>query len=97
MERTRRTTTEPTANLARTLIYLAAWRPCSACGARVLYVDSAARTDTTFVCGRCEARREALAKQCRPPRRRPSLPIRVALHLRELFATANDNRGEARP
>lgn len=81
-------------NLARTLIFLVAWRQCSACGARVLYVDEHARTLSAFHCGRCESRRERLTAQCRP--RRPSLPMRAAMHLWGLFATSNDNHHEAR-
>jgi hypothetical protein len=56
---------EPTGNLARTLIYFAAWRPCSSCGTRVLYVGSDARTDSDFTCGGCLARKESLAEQAR--------------------------------
>lgn len=55
------------ANLCATLVYLAAWRPCRSCGTRVLFVDERARTDTAFTCGRCEARKEALAKQAQKP------------------------------
>jgi hypothetical protein len=132
------------ANLVKTLLVLSQWKPCSACGARTLYVNEQAKTDTPFVCGACEERRESLAKQCRKPaakgcpscgsmaifvdeslshpratcggclatwsvlppdkRRRPaavqeaplpltrpSLPMRVALYLRALVSTANDN------
>jgi hypothetical protein len=47
-------------NMVKMLTFLAAWRPCNSCGARVLYVDENARTDTQFVCGHCEecAKRE---------------------------------------
>jgi hypothetical protein len=43
-------------NMVKMLAFLAAWRPCTNCGARVLYVDENARTDTQFVCGHCEER-----------------------------------------
>jgi hypothetical protein len=77
---------ETQVNLCRTLAYFAAWKPCRACGALVLFVDERARTDSKFTCGRCDARREALGKRCRP-----SLPMRAALHLRALFEARNDN------
>jgi hypothetical protein len=53
----------------------------------VLFVNSQALTDGDFECGLCQRIHEALAE-----RLRPSLPLRAALHLRALFATANDNR-----
>lgn len=56
-------------NLAGVLILFAQWRPCTACGCRVLYVDERGRNDSTFTCGRCEERRGALGKECRPPQR----------------------------
>ena len=74
-------------NLCRTLVFLAAWKSCRSCSARVLYVDEQARTDSEFICGRCDERREAMGKRLS----RPSLPLRMALHLRSLFSTANDN------
>jgi len=77
-------------NLCRALVYFAAWRPCPACGALVLFVDERAQTDSKFTCGRCDERREALGK-----RWRPSLPDRVRFHLASLFSIANDNH-EAR-
>jgi hypothetical protein len=75
------------ANLCRTLVYLADWKPCGSCGSRVLYVDEQARTDSEFICGACREHREALGKRLT----RPSLPRRAALHLRSLFTTGNDN------
>ena len=45
-------------NMVKMLAFLAAWRPCNCCGARVLYVDDTGRTDTQFVCGHCEERAE---------------------------------------
>jgi len=59
------------ANLCRTLVYLAAWKPCASCGARVLYVDEQAHTDGDFLCGNCQLRRATLARmfsQIRPCR-----------------------------
>jgi len=64
-------------NLCRTLVYLAAWKPCASCGSRVLYVDEQARTDSEFLCGPCRDRREAMGKRLA----RPSLPARAAMHL----------------
>ena len=58
-------------NLVRTLVYLAAWRPCASCGTTVLHVDENARTDTDFICGNCVQRRATLARmfsQIRPCR-----------------------------
>jgi hypothetical protein len=82
-------------NLCRTLAFLAAWKPCTACGARVLYVDEQTRTDTKFICGRCDARGESLGEQAKLARaasrpRRP-LPSRVGLHAWGLFSIVNDN------
>jgi hypothetical protein len=48
-------------------VTLAAWRQCSCCRDRVLYVNEQARNDGAVICGRCEKRREDLAKQCRTP------------------------------
>ena len=45
-------------NLVKTLAFLAAWRPCNSCGARMPYVDDNGRTDTPFVCGHCMERAE---------------------------------------
>ena len=42
----------------KTLAFLAAWRACNSCGARVLYVDDNGKTATPFVCGHCEERAE---------------------------------------
>lgn len=60
----------PMGNLASVLILFAAWRPCSSCRVVVLYVDEAAGTASPFLCGRCEERREALRRECRPPARK---------------------------
>jgi transcription elongation factor Elf1 len=56
---------ESQGNLCATLAMFAAWRQCSACGDRVLYVDERAQTGSTFVCGGCLARKESLAEQAR--------------------------------
>jgi hypothetical protein len=74
-------------NLCAVLVTFAAWRPCCVCGSLTLYVNENARTDSDFECGLCKEIRENLAKRLR----RPSLPLRVGLHLRALFSTANDN------
>ena len=89
-------TPAPAGNLAAVLVLFARWRPCCACGLRILFVNGQATTEGDFLCGRCEKRREALAAQLRPVQPAnlppdPSLPARVALHLRALFSTANDN------
>ena len=56
-------------NMVKMLVLLAAWRPCNSCGARVLYVDENARTDTQFVCGHCEERaKRELASAARTTR-----------------------------
>jgi len=78
---------ETEVNLCRTLAYLAAWRPCPACGALVLYVNERARTDGKFTCGRCDERREAMGRRLR----RPSLHERARFHLAALFTVSNDN------
>jgi hypothetical protein len=70
-------------NLVGVLRLFAAWKPCASCGARVLFVNSQARTDGDVVCGICQL---DPAKKLR----RPSLPLRMAMHLRSLW-TANDN------
>lgn len=65
-------------NLVDVLRLFAAWRPCSACGFRVLFVDEQARTDSDFVCGGCERRQEALGRDCRatfPPRPAPKVTL----------------------
>lgn len=49
-------------NLCSVLRLFAAWRPCSSCGARVLFVDEQVRTDSAFLCGRCESRRKTLGR-----------------------------------
>jgi hypothetical protein len=36
-------------NMVKTLVFLAAWRPCNNCGEHVLYIDNNARTDTHFI------------------------------------------------
>ena len=82
---------ENAGNLCAMLRAFAGWRECSACGDRVLFCDENLKTDTRFLCGRCEARREAMGARCKP-----SLPARAALLLRGLFSTANDN-GKAVP
>jgi hypothetical protein len=77
-------------NLCTVLALFARWRRCSGCGLRILFVNAQATTAGDFLCGRCERRREALARECRPP---VSLPARVALHLGALWSmVANDNR-----
>jgi hypothetical protein len=92
-----RTATAPAAenagNLCAVLHLFAAWRTCEGCGLRVLFVNEQARSDGPFICGLCERRREALGRKCRAPAPEglASLPVRVALHLRALFATGNDN------
>ena len=45
-------------NMVKALAFLASWRHCKACGALALYVDHNARTDTPFICGKCEAHAE---------------------------------------
>ena len=60
----------PTGDLTAVLILFAAWRPCTSCGDRVLFVDEEAKTDSPFLCGGCEEHREALGRECRPARRR---------------------------
>jgi len=85
-------------NLAAVLTLFGAWRTCGACGRRVLFVNSQAGTDGDFLCGRCERRLEALARDCRtvaPPATSP--PLRVALYLWALFGgVANDNPSAGR-
>jgi hypothetical protein len=81
-------------NICRTLVFLAAWKSCASCGARVLYVDECARTNSDFICGRCDKRREAMGAQARRIDW-PSLPRRAAMRLRSLFSTANDNAAVA--
>jgi hypothetical protein len=84
-------------NLCRTLVFLAERKVCKACGARVLFVDENARTDTNFICGRCDQRREAMGEQAKRARatsrnrRQLPLPSLVRLHLWGLFSTVNDN------
>ena len=83
-------------DLCRALVFLADWKHCEACGASMLFVDENARTDTKFICGRCDERRENLGEQAKLARaasrpRRP-LPSRMGLHLWDLFSMANDNR-----
>jgi hypothetical protein len=77
----------PDGNLCACLVTFAAWRACSVCGSLTLYVNENVQTDSDFECGLCEEVREILARWLRP-----SLPMRVALHLLGLFSTANDNR-----
>lgn len=89
-------TPEPAGNLCGVLALFARWRPCCCCGLRILFVNGQATTEGDFLCGRCEKRREAMAAKLRPVQPAnlpldPSLPARVALRLRALFATANDN------
>lgn len=67
-------------NLVDVLRLFAAWRPCSACGLRVLFVDEQARTDSAFLCGRCERRREDFGRQCRgtfPTRPAPKVTLPI--------------------
>jgi ribosomal protein S27AE len=78
-------------NLVKMLKTFADWRTCDTCGDRVLYANENLRTDTRFTCGRCQERRKRLGKSLR----RPSLPVRVLLHVRSLFLAANDNAQEA--
>jgi hypothetical protein len=80
-------TATPDANLCACLVTFAAWRKCCVCGSLTLFVNEQARTDGAFECGLCREIREGLAERLR---RTPILE-RVALHLRSLFATANDN------
>lgn len=71
------------ANLVKTLLVLAQWKACSACGALTLYVNEQAKTDTPFACTRCEWRRADFGERCKP-----SFPVRAMLHLRALFTVA---------
>jgi ribosomal protein L40E len=74
---------------------------CRRCGSTALFLDEA-RPVPTFVCGECLATRPAQARETRRAQicavpdgsidpSRPSFLARVALHLRALFSTANDN------
>jgi hypothetical protein len=58
-------------DLAKTLLLFAAWRPCSSCGDRVLYVDENAHATSRFVCGRCQERLERFGAECAAVLRRP--------------------------
>jgi len=51
-------------NLLRLLILVGAWRRCWSCGTLVLYVDENARTDSAFVCGECQDRRQRFGQEC---------------------------------
>jgi hypothetical protein len=82
---------ETQSNLCAVLVTFAAWRRCCTCQSLVLYVNANARATGDVECPTCIGVREDLAKRLR----RPSLPMRAALHLRALFATSNDNH-EAR-
>ena len=76
---------------------------CHRCGSTALFLDEA-RPLPMLTCGSCLAPRPAQAREKRRaqicavhdrPIGPPSLPMRVALYLRGLLATATDN--EARP
>ena len=73
-------------NLCACLVTFAAWRECCCCSRPVLYVRADCRATGDVECPTCQGIRENLVK-----RLRRSLPMRAALHLRALFATANDN------
>lgn len=87
---------EPAGNLASVLVLFARWRRCCVCRAPVLFVNGQCGTDGDVECPTCTGIREELARKLRPVQPAnlhlaPSLPARVALRLRALWSTANDN------
>ena len=57
----------PMGDLTAVLVLFAVWRPCTACGDLVLFVDAEIKTDSPFLCGGCEERRAVMCLKDRLP------------------------------